>query len=251
MKPFLQKLRSGQPTIGGWISFASSYVAELLANAGFDWVVVDAEHGVVNPETLQSMLQAIHAQRVPAFVRLPESSPLPIKRALDAGADGIIAPMVLSAEHAEAVVTASRFPPVGRRSVGLGRWRFMQDDTHPPAVNDEVAVIVMIEHRDAVEAIDDILAVPGIDAIFVGPTDLGASLGYDSRQVERAIETIVASAGKHDIAAGIHLKTPEQALERIRQGFRFIALSEAGRMIQRTTREFLQTIRDGSTDSSA
>jgi len=243
MNPIVARLQNGEATLGGWIAFASPYVSEMMADLDYDWVCVDAEHGAINIESIQSMLQAIHAGGKPSFVRVPDNDPIWIKRVLDAGAGGIIVPMVNSAEQAQAVVSASRFPPTGRRSIGLGRWQFVMDRSKVPATNEDVAIVVMIEHVEAVVNIDDILGVAGIDAFFVGPTDLGASLAYDKDEVEQAIRQVIEAGKQHGKAMGIHVRTPEDARERIKQGFQFIAISEAGRMIQHAAREFLNLAR--------
>src|SRR6185436_7542298 len=129
----------------------------------FDWVAIDWEHGAINPESIQQMVQALHAARMPSLVRIPEHSLVHGHVALDMGAGGVIVPMVNSAQQARESVAALRFPPQGRRSVGLGRWRFVMDE-QPAKANQEVAVILMIEHIAAVEQIDEILSVEGMDA---------------------------------------------------------------------------------------
>ena len=243
MNPLVAQLQNGEATLGGWVAFASDYVAEMMAGLDYDWVCVDTEHGAIHIESIQSMLQAIHAGGKPSFVRVPGDDPIWIKRVLGAGAGGIIVPMVNSAEQARQVVSASRFPPTGRRSVGLGRWQFVMDRSKVPQTNDDVAVVAMIEHVEAVMNIDDILDVAGIDAFFIGPTDMGASLGYDKNEVEQAIDKVIEASKDHGTAMGIHVRTPEDARQRIQQGFQFIAIAEAARMIQQTSREFLKIAR--------
>jgi 2-keto-3-deoxy-L-rhamnonate aldolase RhmA len=243
MNPIVARLRNGEATLGGWIAFASNYIAEMMAHLDYDWVCVEAEHGAIHIESIESMLQAIHAGGKPSFVRVPGNDPIWIKRVLDAGAGGIIVPMVNSAEQARAVVSASRFPPTGRRSIGLGRWQFVMDRSKVPHINEEVAVVVMIEHIEAVANIDEILDVPGIDVFFVGPTDMGASLGYNKDEVEQAIDKVIDAGRQHGTCMGIHVRTPEEAQRRIQQGFQFIAVNEAGRFIQQASNEFLKTAR--------
>jgi 4-hydroxy-2-oxoheptanedioate aldolase len=241
--PVLDKLQAGEPAIGGWISFASSYIAEMMGHAGYDWVGLDHEHGVINRESLQSMIQALHSTPAVPIVRLPEASELAIKQALDMGARGVIAPMVKDAETAALVVGASRYPPDGFRSVGAGRWRFVFDGTHPPTVNPQILAAVMIEHVESVNNIDKILAVEGLDSIFIGPTDLGASLGYKSDEVADAIRQTLEACRKARVPAGIHVMTADLANERIGQGFQFIAVCEAARLAAEAAARSLEQIR--------
>ena len=228
--PVLAKLRGGQPAIGGWIGFASSYVAELMGHAGYDWVGIDAEHCAMNPESIQAMIQALHTTDTVPIVRLPEASELAVKRALDMGARGIIAPMVKTRAEAELVAGASHYPPDGFRSVGSGRWKFVFDGATPPEVNPCILTAVMIEHIQAVENAEEILSVKGLDCYFIGPTDLGASLGYDSDKTAAAIKQVLSVGKSLGIPAGIHVPTGELACKRIAEGFQFIAVSEAGRL---------------------
>lgn len=243
MNPVIAKLRRGEPALGGWIAFPSGYVAELMAHAGYDWVAIDWEHGAIGTEAVQTMLQGLHAGGVQGFVRIPDNGEVWVKRVLDMGADGLIAPMVCTADEARRLVQAVRFPPVGGRSVGLGRWRLRWDPARPPAVNDQIALVVMIEHIRGVEAVDRILAVDGVDACFVGPTDLGASLDYDPERTREAIARVLAAASRADVPAGIHARTPEDARSFIEQGFRLVAISEAGEIIRRTAADDLRRVR--------
>lgn len=243
MNPVVARLRNGEATLGGWIAFASPYIAEMMAGLDYDWIAVEAEHGAISIESIESMLQAIHAGGKPSFVRVPGNDSIWIKRVLDAGAGGIIVPMVNSAEQARQVVSASRFPPTGRRSIGQGRWQFVMDRSKVPQTNEDVAVIAMIEHVEAVANIDEILEVAGIDAFFIGPTDLGASLGYNKDEVEQAVKRIIEAGRRHGTPMGIHARMPEEARQRIEQGFQFIAISEAGRMMHQIASDFLKTAR--------
>ncbi len=242
MNAVVAKLRAGEPAIGGWISFASSYVAELIAHVGYDWIGLDVEHGAIGIESAQSMLQAIATTDTVAMVRLPAGDDVAIRRFLDAGAAGVIVAMVNSPEQATGVVEAARYPPLGRRSVGLGRWRLVMAPDDPPAVNDEIAVVVMIEHAEAVRRADEILAVQGIDAFFIGPNDLAASMNYDRAKAEHAVQEALAAGQRLGVPAGIHVGTADDAARRIEQGFQFIAISEAGKLIQIAARDQLARV---------
>lgn len=242
MNPIVEKLRRGDVVVGGWLSFAGSHVAELMGRLPFDWVALDWEHGAMNPESIEQMLQALHSARMPSLVRIPEHSLVHGHQSLDMGAGGIIVPMVNSAAQARESVAALRFPPQGRRSVGLGRWRMVMEPD-PTTANQEVAVILMIENAAAVEQIEEILSVEGMDAFFVGPTDLAASLGGDAAKVEQAIERVIQAGRRRGVPGGIHAHTADQARGRIGQGFQFIALSEAGLLIQQAAGELLRQLR--------
>lgn len=222
--------REGKASIGTWLALGSPIVSEIVANVGFDWVVIDTEHGAIDIETTQSIIQAILTTNVVPIIRVPWNDPALIKRALDAGGYGVVVPMVNSKEDAEKAVQASRYPPIGLRSVGGPRFRLYGGLDYFEHANEEILVIVQIEHKDAVKNIDEILSVPGIDAYFIGPNDLAASLGVklgldnpDPRHIE-AINKVLAAGKKHNIPGGIQVLSAEAVNQRIAQGFKFIAL---------------------------
>jgi len=223
--------REDKASIGTWLALGSPIVSEIVANVGFDWVVIDTEHGAIDIETTQSIIQAILTTNVVPIVRVPWNDPALIKRALDAGGYGVVVPMVNSKEDAEKAVQASRYPPAGFRSVGGPRFRLYGGLDYFEHANEEILVIVQIEHGDAVKNIDEILSVPGIDAYFIGPNDLAASLGVklgldnpDPRHVE-AINQVLAAGKKHNVPGGIQVLSAEAVNHRIAQGFKFIALA--------------------------
>ncbi|GAI93415.1 unnamed protein product [marine sediment metagenome] len=169
--------RKGEATVGTWLALGSPIVAEIIAHIGFDWVVIDTEHSAIDIETTQSIIQAMSATGTVPIVRVPWNDPALIKRALDAGAYGLVIPMVNSREDAARAVQASRYPPIGIRSYGGPRVRLYGGSDYFEHANEEIAIIVQIEHVDAVSHIDEILSVAGIDAFFIGPNDLAASMG--------------------------------------------------------------------------
>jgi 4-hydroxy-2-oxoheptanedioate aldolase len=202
-------------TLGGWCSIPSAFSAELMGRYGFDWVCIDTQHGLIGYDQMTVMLQGLAITRTPAFVRVPWNSPDHIMKALDAGAEGIIVPMVSSAAEAEAAVAATRYPPEGTRSWGPIRAALDVPGYSPQAGNSRTVLTVMIETPGGVENADEILSVPGVDAIYVGPSDLALSHGMtpaldvtDRGHLE-LIETVLAACKRHEVTAGIHCDAPD------------------------------------------
>jgi 4-hydroxy-2-oxoheptanedioate aldolase len=197
-------------TLGGWCSIPSAFSAELMGRSGFDWVCVDTQHGLIGYDQMTLMLQGLAITRTPAFVRVPWNAPDHIMKALDAGAEGIIVPMVSSAADAAAAVAASRYPPDGTRSWGPVRAALDVPGYSPQAGNRRTVLAVMIETPGGVENVDEILAVPGVDAVYIGPADLALSHGMApaldvTDPVHRGlIETVLAACKRHQVTAGIH-----------------------------------------------
>jgi len=231
--PVKRKLKEGKAVIGTWLNLPDPFAAEALAALGFDWLVVDTEHSPIDLAVMAHMFQAIGRFPTAPLVRIPWNNEENIKRVLDAGAWGFVAPNVRSREEAELVVAAAKYPPRGIRSLGGGRHHlsFKTDPTtYYERANDEIVVVLQIEHIDAVRKIDDILSVPGADACFIGPNDLCASMGLapslepPHREFEEAIQTIKRSALKHGVPPGIHCATPETVNRRIAEGWRFMGI---------------------------
>jgi 4-hydroxy-2-oxoheptanedioate aldolase len=224
-----QLLRAGEPALGTFMALGSPLGAEQLAHAGFDWLVIDQEHGAIDATLTQSLLQAISTTETVPLIRVPWNSGDWVKRALDAGAYGFIAPMVNTREEAEAAVRAARYPPLGDRSIGGSRTRLYGGADYVEKANDEILVIVQIEHRTGVENARDILSVPGVDAYFIGPGDLCASLGLpntwdpDFPEYWAAVDTIRRAGEERRIPGGIHA-SPGRVPEMLERGFRFIAI---------------------------
>jgi len=208
--------REGKAAIGTWLVLGSPITAEIIAHMEFDWVVVDTEHGSIDIGTTQSIIQAISATDTVPIVRVPWNDPMLIKRALDAGAYGLVIPMVNSREEAIRAVKAARYPPAGIRSYGGPRARLYGGLDYFEHANEEIALIVQIEHIDAVNRIDEILSAEGVDAFFIGPSDLAISMGLkpgmdqtDPRHVE-AVSKVLASGKKHGVPGGIHVGSPSK-----------------------------------------
>ncbi len=223
--------REGKAAVGVWMVLGSPITAEIIANLGYDWVVVDTEHGAIDIGTMQSIIQAISYTSTVPMVRVAWNDPALIKRALDAGAYGLVIPMVNSPEDAVQAVQAARYPPLGIRSYGGPRARLYGGVDYFEHANEEIALVVQIEHIDAVNRADKILSVAGVDAFFIGPSDLAISMGIkpgldqtDPRHVA-AVSKVLAAGKKHGVPGGIHVGSAEAANERIAQGFQFIGLS--------------------------
>jgi len=219
-------------TLGTWVQVGHAAIAEVLATVGFDWICADAEHTDIGPAEFAALARGLHGRGPVPLVRVRENDPLAIRQMLDMGAQGVIVPLVNSAAEAEAAVRAAKYSPRGVRGFAFHRgnqWGagFADYVVH---ANDDVAVVVMVESKSAVENIDAILAVDGVDGVFIGPYDLSGSYGRPGRTADPVVRDACArvaaacrSAGK---AAGIHvvLPTPESVGQAIAEGFTFVAL---------------------------
>jgi 4-hydroxy-2-oxoheptanedioate aldolase len=241
--------REGKTTFGAWLSLPSSFSAEVMAHQGFDWLCIDMQHGVIDYQMAVSMLQAISTKDPVPFVRVPWNEPGIIGKMLDAGAYGIIIPMVNSRAEAEAAVGACRYAPAGYRSFGPVRAAYYAGTDYFAHANDEVACIPMIETATAIAGLADIMTVPGIDAVYVGPADLSITLGLapgmdnTDPSFDDALQAVVAACGRHGITPGIH-STAAIAPKRLEQGFRMITVSsDTGSMASAAAGD-LRTVRE-------
>ena len=246
-----RRLEAGEPSIGTWLSIPSPEAAGLVARLGFDWLTVDAEHSPVDILTLARMFSAISAHGTAPMVRIPWNTPENFKRVLDAGAWGIVVPMVNSRAEAEQAVESTRYHPLGRRSVGgsahAASFRAETSEYYARA-NDEILLVLQIEHIEGVENCEEILSVPGVDACFIGPNDLAASMGLgigtplesDHPQVVEAIDHVLQTAKKVGVAPGIHTSGVEGMNMRIEQGFQFLALASESRYMIASLSEALK-----------
>jgi 2-keto-3-deoxy-L-rhamnonate aldolase RhmA len=241
-------LRDTRPLIGTLVTTASPEVAEVLALAGFGWLFIDLEHGSLSIQDAQRAIQAV-AGRCFTVVRIPEATAENIKRVLDTGCDGMIAPHVNTADEARRVVALAKYPPVGERSVGLGRAQGygLNFAEYIATANDRIAIIVQAEHRDAVANIDEIVRVQGIDAIFVGPYDLSGSMGIlgqvsDTRLVE-AVEKVRTACAAAKMPFGMFFASAESASPAIQQGARLVAVGTDLAHLASSARKTLETLR--------
>lgn len=231
-----RRLQAGEPSVGTWLSLPSPESAEYIAELGFDWLTVDAEHNAIDITTISRMFGAIAARGVAPLVRIPWNSGENIKRVLDSGAWGIVVPMVNTRAEAEAAVEAAKFPPRGNRSIGGNmrtvRWQATGEEYHRHA-DDEILIVLQIEHIAGVNVADEILSVPGVDACFIGPNDLAASMGVgigvplesDDERLNEAIAEIKAACIRNGVAPGIHTSGASGIKQRIAEGFQFLAMA--------------------------
>lgn len=222
-----------KPSFGSWITLNHPSIAEIMADAGFDWLCIDMEHSVTDYFEAQQLMMAIQGKGLKAYVRVGENNPRIIKRVLDAGADGIIVPSVNSREEAIKAVHAVKYPPVGKRGVGLARaqsYGFNFEDYRDNKTKD-IKLIVQIEHINAIRELDSIIQVDGVDGTFIGPYDLSGSMGkpgkYDEEDVKQALGVYEETVKKYDKLAGFHVIQPDHTLvlDKIAKGYNFIAFS--------------------------
>jgi 4-hydroxy-2-oxoheptanedioate aldolase len=238
--PVKHDLKAGKPAVGTWLSLGSIVASRFLARAGFAWLTVDVEHSLVDWETASHMFAAIADAGCVALARVPANRHDHIKRVLDLGAHGIVVPMVNSRDEALAAVAAAKYPPVGNRSVGgsVHALNFGTDaNDYYAHANDEILVVLQCEHIQAVEDADAIFSVPGIDAIFVGPNDLAASMRDahgkppGAEATSRALRRVLETCQRHHVAAGLHCANATDAQARIAEGWQFIAITSELKMM--------------------
>lgn len=253
MNNLRKSLKSGQAVVGTWLNSGSPIVAELMAAAGFDFICVDVEHSAVDLPQTQQLFQAIRSgnSECAAIVRLHGVDYSLVKRYLDAGARGVVAPLVRTKDEAELLVKATKYPPMGLRGVGFCRANDygMRLADECDKANDDILLAVQIEHIEAVENIDEILTVEGIDAVFIGPYDLSASMGitgqFEHPDYLKARDVIFEACRRHDIVPGIHIVAPEaqQVIDRHDEGYRFLAYSLDITMLTTACQSGLASIR--------
>lgn len=254
MKPVLVRalLAEGRTVLNGWSLIPGGFLAEVMASLGWDSLTIDAQHGMIGQSDMIEMLQAISTTSLTPIVRLSANDPALIGQALDAGAMGLICPLINSPDEAAAFVAASRYPPHGVRSSGATRAMIYAGFDYGIAADSQVLRFAMIETADALRCVDEIAATPGLDGLYVGPSDLSLALGggqgfdKDEPHMLEAYRAVVEACTKHGIAAGIHTATPAFAARMSEFGFRFITLVGdfnfilAGRAAVRQTRSLLE-----------
>ena len=247
-----EKLRAGKPAVGTWIEMPFPDISEQLAMMGFDWLVFDVEHGVFSFPQVQLMIQSM--ARFPdclPMVRVPINDPVYFKWALDIGATGIVVPMVNNGKEAERAVKSCKYPPDGMRGCGPRRaadyGRTYKE--YVQSSNDEVLVVPMIETKDALANLDEILSVKGVDAIFVGPDDLSLNLGIFQQKThpefKNALKKILAACHKHGVAPGMHCNESNIS-DAISDGFQFVALNDDDTFLQMGAKSCLDKVRGWS-----
>lgn len=231
MNPFKEAVAAGRPQIGLWQALASPYTAEICAGAGFDWLLIDAEHGPNDLPLVLQQLQAVAASPVEPVVRLPVGDPVLIKQYLDLGARSLLIPMVESGDQAARMVAATRYPPEGIRGVGsaigrASRWNRTPGYLHQ--AQQEICLIVQIESVAGLDQLEAIAATPGIDGVFVGPSDLAAALGHlgdpGHAEVQQAIEDAIARLKMQGMPCGMLIADESLARRYLELGACFVAV---------------------------
>lgn len=232
--PVKRALREGRPCVGTWLSLGNVLAARYLARAGFAYLTVDLEHSPIDWDQASTLFAVIADAGGVPLARVPCGSHDHIKRVLDAGAYGIVVPMVMSRAEAELAVRAAKYPPQGNRSVGGGAHALNFDapsSEYFAQANDEIVVILQCEHIDAVDRFEEIFSVPGVDAVFVGPNDLARSqYTADGRppnmeQQEATLQRILRAGKSLGVPVGVHTFTPEDAKRRVDEGWQFVAIN--------------------------
>lgn len=250
-KNILEKIKNGQPARGVWLGIPSVHSVRLLARLPLDWMVIDMEHSPTSLDAMVAMIAAVSEANGPqAVVRLSQASSENIKWALDAGAAGIIAPMVNTGADAAQVVSWAKLPPIGSRSFGSSYAGLTWNQTmgeNQKASNDQIMAAVQIESKTALDNLEDIFSTPHLDMALVGPLDLSLSLGVDffsgepSPILDEALETILAAGRKHHLPLGIYCPTAEVARRRIEQGFLFVNAANDTNILVEGVRQALKT----------
>ena len=250
IKSLRARLQAGEVVYGSWLNLGSSLTAEIFARAGFDWLLIDMEHGTADFRELVHQLQAIEAAPAVPLVRVAFNEPWLIKRTLDIGPSGLIIPLIASATEAERAVRAMRYPPEGIRGIAsMSRptsfgTEFAQ---YRAEANDLLLTVIQIELKEAVEDIEAIAAVPGVDVLFVGPRDLTTSLGVpdqlESDIAQAALRRIEHAARNHGKALGILLPNCESAIAYVERGYQFVGVSSDAGLLNQAARSVLSALR--------
>lgn len=248
-----RRLRADETVFTGWCNLASPLVCETLAREGFSAVAIDQQHGLWDTAATVNAIAAIHLAGASPIVRVPLAQFATVSRVLDFGAEGVIAPLINTPADARAFVAAAKFPPLGERSWGPHRAMtlggMVDPKTHLREANDLTVTLAMIETRTALDNLDTIVATPGIDAVFVGPSDLsitlsgGAVLDPHSAEVERALDRIVAAAQKAGKVPGAYCQNAERAVALAARGFRFLAVGSDLQFLRAGTAEQVKVLK--------
>lgn len=243
----------GRPSINGWLSIGNAFTAEIMAAQGYDSISIDVQHGALDYSSVLPMFQAMRASGVVPMARVPWLEPGIIMKVLDAGAYGVICPMVNTAAQAAEFVRYVRYPPHGQRSFGPTRVSFVAGPNYASEANDEILAFAMVETRQAMDNLDAIAATPGLDGIYVGPADLTFSLtqgrlapAFDREEPEmvEALKTIVAACKRNNIRAALHCGTAEYAARAIGWGFDMTTVSGDSRLLAAAAAASVAKFRD-------
>lgn len=241
----------GGVVVNGWLSIPSAFSAEVMAHQGYDSLTVDIQHGMQDFQTAFHCFQAISTTDVVPLVRIPWLEPSIVMKCLDAGAYGVVCPLVNNRRDAESFVSYCRYPPGGQRSYGPNRVMLYAGADYADHADSEVLTIGMIETAEALGNLDAIMSTPGLDAVYVGPADLALAFGLkptfepsDPRMVE-AFEKVVTTAQRHGKIVGIHTGSGAYAVKMAKMGYRFITVSNDARLLATAASAGVKTLRDG------
>lgn len=243
------RLKNAAPIVNGWLAIPSSYSAEIAGHQGYDAVTVDLQHGMIDFASALTMLQALSSTPAVPLVRVTDNDPAQIMRMLDAGAYGVICPMISSAEQARQFVAACRYPPLGNRSYGPARGLLYGGKDYPQHANDEILTLAMIETREGLAGLDAILDTDGLDGVFIGPNDLSLTLTGSASaesthpEMTAAIERVIHCCQRHNKIAGIFCTSGEAAAKRLAQGFHFVTPANDVMQLGRAAREAIALTR--------
>ncbi|MBL8360225.1 MAG: 2,4-dihydroxyhept-2-ene-1,7-dioic acid aldolase [Rubrivivax sp.] len=239
----------GRAAVNGWLAVPNSFSAEIMANQGWDTLTIDLQHGVIDYAQMVTMLQAISTTATVPVVRVPWLEPGILMKALDAGAYAVICPMVNTREQAQQLVSWTHYAPQGSRSFGPVRASIYGGVDYPTEANRTIVAFAMIETAQALDNLDAILSVEGLDAIYIGPSDLSLALGCKPQfddvepKVADAIAHILARAKAHGVRAGVHNGRPDVARARIAMGFDFVTVSSDARILAAGSQDLLKAMR--------
>jgi 4-hydroxy-2-oxoheptanedioate aldolase len=253
--PVKQKLREGKPSFGTWLSLDNLHTARVLARSGFDWLTLDLEHSAIDWSRAAAVFAVVADAGCVPLARVPEGNHHLIKRVLDAGAWGIVVPMVDTVQQARVAIAAAKYPPVGNRSAGGGMHSLGFDataDEYFDRANEEILVVLQTESPTGVENAAEIYALPGCDAIFVGPVDLSFTMRRPDgtrpspEEHEAMIQRVIATGLQTHTPTGIHCMEPEEALRRAEQGMQFLAIGSDLRMLSTRAESVVATLLPGA-----
>ncbi|NPC54782.1 HpcH/HpaI aldolase family protein [Caenimonas soli] len=249
--------KSGGAAVNGWLAIPNSFASETMAHQDWDSLTVDMQHGVVDYQAMVTMLQAISTTDTVPVVRVPWLEPGILMKTLDAGAYAVICPMVNTREDAQKLVAWTSYAPRGTRSFGPVRALLYGGADYPQHANDTIVRFAMIETAQALDNLDEILSVEGLDAVYIGPSDLSLSLGCTPTmddlepKAAQAVDHILARAKAHKVVAGIHNMSAESALARIAKGFQYVTVSSDARLIAAGAQQVMAKMRAGKTTPPA
>jgi 4-hydroxy-2-oxoheptanedioate aldolase len=241
--------KSGVAAVNGWLTIPSSFSAETMAHQGWDSLTIDLQHGIVDYQVMVGMLQAISTTDTVPLVRVPWLEPGILMKALDAGAYGVICPMINTRDDAQKLVAYTHYVPRGTRSFGPLRALLYGGADYPQHANDTILTFAMIESAQALDNLDHILSVEGLDAIYIGPADLSLALGcrptFDDldQTAAQAVDHVLERAKAHGLVAGIHNGSPETALKRIAKGFQFVTINSDAALMAAAAQQVIGKMR--------